>query len=73
MNTEVSKYQQVAALLNLEIMLLADSCKGNGLTVEDVQEGIAELEEKRIKITTDEIYRREQFALHGMLLNLPKA
>ena len=65
------EFRQVAALLNLKLLLLADTARE--MDLEDIRLEIAEIEIERVKITTDPEYRQQQFRANAWLFSLPHA
>lgn len=64
---KTEEHRQVAALLNLSIMMLAEASVSQRISPEDLRAWIADMEEDRIKITTDPEYRQWKFAANQMV------
>jgi hypothetical protein len=68
MNAQVTEYQQVAALLNNRIEITAEYF--HKLSDEDKAETFAELNEYRVKITTDPEFREDQWRMMRFLFSI---
>ncbi len=70
MNTsnQTEEHRQVAALLNLSIMMLAESSKR--MSLDDLLAWIAEMEADRVKVTTDQEYRQRKFTANRIVFSM---
>lgn len=64
------EYQQVAALLCMDIDLLVEVCKDPNLSKEDILWQINDLKDKKDKITTDKKVRDDRFSAAHFLFGL---
>lgn len=72
-NEKCIEYQQVAALISLDLDLLHSVSNRQDLTLDDLREHIAYTIEKRDEAVSNAEARKQRYHMTSMLLNLPVA